>query len=120
MWQRPDAQPTIEQYVNNMEKLMSRRGEYDFICTGHGEDLMDAVYVDKCLACAKQILAGFDGEPLTEKDFTPPPVDKAGKMPKKCPRPGDFIIYEPEFKWTAEYGGVKIVYDIRYKLNSKV
>jgi glyoxylase-like metal-dependent hydrolase (beta-lactamase superfamily II) len=120
MWQRPDEQPTIEQYMNNMEKLMSRRKEYDFICTGHGEDLIDASYVDKCLACAKQILAGFDGEPLSERDIGPPPP-KPGDDPrkKKGPRPGDLIIYDIEFKRIAEYDSVKLMYDIRYKFNSK-
>jgi glyoxylase-like metal-dependent hydrolase (beta-lactamase superfamily II) len=113
-WQRPDVQPTIEQYALNMKKLTARRAEYDHICTGHGEDLMDASYVDKCLACAEHILAGFDGKQM------PPPRSltwEEWNKTQKGPRPGDLVIYDPEFKYAAEYDGVTIMYDIRYKKN---
>jgi glyoxylase-like metal-dependent hydrolase (beta-lactamase superfamily II) len=116
MWQKSEKQPTIETYVSNMEKLMARRGEYDYICTGHGEDLLDGSYIDKCLACAKHILDGFDGE-LLELSPQEDPGEDVSKR-KKGPRPGDLIIYDPEYKRIAEYGGIKIMFDIRYKWNS--
>jgi glyoxylase-like metal-dependent hydrolase (beta-lactamase superfamily II) len=112
IWQKPDAQPSIEQYVANMEKLMARRGEYDHIGAGHGEDLMDASYVEKCLACARKILGGFDGKPMPQR---PPITWEEWNKTKKGARPGDLIIYDPEFKYVAEYDGVTIMYDIRHK-----
>jgi glyoxylase-like metal-dependent hydrolase (beta-lactamase superfamily II) len=111
-WQRADIQPSVEQYTANMEKLMARRDAYDYICSGHGEGLLDASYVDKCLACARKILAGFDGKQM------PPPVAltwEEWNKTKKGARPGDLIIYDPEYKYAAEYDGVTIMYDIRYK-----
>jgi glyoxylase-like metal-dependent hydrolase (beta-lactamase superfamily II) len=116
LWQHSDTQPAVEDYAANMEKLMSRKDEYDYIGAGHGEGLLDASYVDKCLACAKKILAGFDGNriapprALTWDDWT---------KNKKGPRPGDLIISDPEFKYAAEYEGVTIMYDIRYKFKNK-
>jgi glyoxylase-like metal-dependent hydrolase (beta-lactamase superfamily II) len=120
MWQRKDAQPTIEQYVSNKEKLMARRGEFDHICPGHGDKWLDASYVDKCLACARQILAGnIEGEALKHLPQDDPPLPPEALKNKKGPRPGDLIIYDPEFKRIAEYGGVSIQYDIRYRFNPK-
>jgi glyoxylase-like metal-dependent hydrolase (beta-lactamase superfamily II) len=112
LWQRADIQPSVEQYVSNMEKLMTRRDEFDYICSGHGEGLLAGSYVDKCLACAKNILAGFDGEQI------PPPKTvtwEEWNKTKKGPRPGDLVIYDPQYKYAAEYDGVTIMYDIRYK-----
>ena len=41
-WQQDEPQPTIEQYVRNLEKLVARRSEFDHMCWGHGEGLLPA------------------------------------------------------------------------------
>jgi hypothetical protein len=48
-----------------------------------------------------------------------PPLPPEALKNKKGPRPGDLFIYDPEFKRFAEYDGVSIEYDIRYRFNPK-
>lgn len=102
-WQQDEPQPTIEQYVRNMEKLIARRSEFDHVCWGHGESLMDASLVDDCHANALQILSGTEGEPMTLNDDGPE----------------DFVMYKIEFKRISEYKETHIGYDVRYVLDRK-
>ena len=64
-WQQEEPQPTIEQYARNLEKLLARRAEFDHVCWGHGEGLLDASLVEDCLENARQIMSGAEGEPMT-------------------------------------------------------
>lgn len=97
-WQQDEPQPTIEQYARNMEKLMARRGDFDHVCCGHGEGLLEASVVEDCLANARQILAGSEGEPMQLQDDGPE----------------DFVMYKLEFKRVSEYGDTRLGYDVRY------
>lgn len=100
-WQQDEPQPTIERYAQNMEKLLAHRGEFDHICWGHGEGLLDASLVEDCLANARQILAGTEGEPMA-------PMEDG---------PDDFVMHRIEFKRMSLYKGSHIGYDVRYILD---
>lgn len=108
MWQQEAPQPTIQQYIRNVLKVLARRDEYDYICPGHGEDILDAAYVEKCLACASSIIDGNEGEQFVMRQ--PKTVEEAGKGP----RPGDLVVYNLEYKRVASFDGVSIIYDKRY------
>jgi len=97
-WQQRGPQPTIEQYALNMEKLLMHQGEFDHVCWGHGEGLLDASLVNDCLENARRILSGIEGEPMT-------PMEDG---------PEDFVMYEIESKRVSAYKGTNIGYDIRY------
>jgi glyoxylase-like metal-dependent hydrolase (beta-lactamase superfamily II) len=97
-WQQDEPQPTIAQYARNVEKLLARGAEFDQICWGHGEGLLDASLVQDCLANARQILAGAEGEPMA-------PMEDG---------PDDFVMHRIEFKRMSHYKGSHIGYDVRY------
>ena len=100
-WQQEEPQPTIQQYAENMEKLLAHREDFDHVCWGHGEGLLDASLVEDCLANAKQVLSGIEGEPMT-------PMEDG---------PEDFVMYSIESKRVSAYKGTSIGYDIRYVHN---
>ncbi|MBN1459262.1 MAG: MBL fold metallo-hydrolase [Armatimonadetes bacterium] len=97
-WQQDEPQPTIEQYARNMQKLVARRWEFDYVCWGHGDGLLDASLVDDCLANARQILSGVEGEPMV--------LSEDG--------PEDFVMHKLEYKRVSNYGQSHIGYDVRY------
>jgi glyoxylase-like metal-dependent hydrolase (beta-lactamase superfamily II) len=97
-WQQDEPQPTIEQYARNLEKLVARRSEYDYICWGHGESLLDASLVADCLENVRQILAGAKGDPMT--------LNEDG--------PEDFVMHRLEYKRVSTYKGSHLGYDVRY------
>ncbi len=102
-WQQPEPQPTVEQHARNMEKLLKRRGEFDFVCSGHGDGLDDAALVEILLEHDRWIMAGNEGTPfaLRERDPNEPP-------------PEDLVWYQIEYKRTSTFKGTTIGYDIRY------
>jgi glyoxylase-like metal-dependent hydrolase (beta-lactamase superfamily II) len=100
-WQQDEPQPTVERYALNMEKLLRHRGEFDHICWGHGEGLLDASLVEDCLENARRILSGIEGEPMA-------PL-KDG--------PEDFVMHRIESKRVSAYRGTSIGYDVRYVFN---
>ena len=107
-WQQNEPQPTVEQHALNMEKLLKRRNEFDFICSGHGEGLDDASLVDLLLEHDHRILSGLiEGEPLVP----------AGDGPRDGPDPRDFKMHQIEFKRTTVYKGTSLGYDLRYVYN---
>ena len=83
---------SVAQYERNMAKLAARRGEFDQLATG-GFGVIDASWVDKYLANARYILAGHEGEPVTQQQGRPPapPADPSGAIVyrRRFPRPGD-------------------------------
>jgi hydroxyacylglutathione hydrolase len=97
-WQQDEPQPSIEQYVRNLEKLQSHRAEFDHVCWGHGEGLMDASILEDCLGNARQILGGAEGEPM-------------GAMEDG---PEDFVMYRLESKRVSQYKESHLGYDVRY------
>ena len=59
------ATSSVAQYARNMEKLEAHRGDFDRLATG-GFGVIDATWVDKYLATAKAIMAGQEGDPVTQ------------------------------------------------------
>jgi len=82
----------IVQYEKNMQKLMARRSEYDYVCHGHAKEMAYASIVDCCLANAQHILAGNEGEEIQSEGPRPPkrlPVYAMWDPAWDRPRPGD-------------------------------
>jgi hydroxyacylglutathione hydrolase len=107
-WQQNEPQPSIEQHVKNMEKLLDHRKEFDFICSGHAEGLEDASLIDVLLEHNHRILSGLIQGEL---------IFQSGDAPKDGPDPRDFTWYQIEFKRRSVYNGTFIGYDVRYILN---
>lgn len=107
-----DPQPCMEDYRDNLKKLLARRNEFDFICTGHGEALLPGELVERCLANAEHILSGVPGE-LTMPSKGPRPQPE-GDWKWHGPRPGDFQVFLPEYKRLSHFSGTTIEYDLRY------
>jgi hydroxyacylglutathione hydrolase len=101
-WMQPEPQPTIEQHAQNMEKLLKRRPEFDFICWGHGSGLDDASLVDDYLEHDRRILSGL----IEGEQFVMSPDG-----------PADFHMYQIEFKRRSMYKGTGLGYDLRYIRN---
>jgi len=99
-----------------LEKLMAHRHEFDCMFAGGGE--LDADYLDRYYACAKEILKGNYGEPfepvpMKRRDLPPGPNGEL-VYDRRMPRPGDGGAGKdtPKGKlYGLEFGGVGIVYD---------
>jgi len=82
----------IVQYEKNMQKLMARRSEYDYVCAGHAKEMLFASIVDGVLANEQHILAGNEGEPMQFRGPRPEeklPVYAMWDPAWDWPRPGD-------------------------------
>jgi hydroxyacylglutathione hydrolase len=100
-WMQEEPQPTIEQHARNMEKLLQHRKEFDFLCSGHGEELMPASMVETFLEHDNGILSdAIQGEPMT-------PMSGG-------PDPRDFRMYQLEFKRRSSYKNTTLGFDSRY------
>lgn len=102
-WQQNEPQPTVEQHARNMEKLLTRRKEFDFICSGHGEGLDDPSLVEILLEHDHWIMSGHEGVPFENK-----------RRGSDSPPPEDLVWYQIEFKRASNYKETFIGYDIRY------
>lgn len=110
IWQQDEPQPTVEQYVANLEKLMKHREAFDYIASGHAERLEDASLMEDCLENAKRIVAG-------KADARPLEISHEGK--DDAPDPRDFKLYQPEFKRISVWKRSCIGYDLRYVHSKK-
>lgn len=109
IWQQDEPQPTVEQYVANLEKLMRYRGEFAYIASGHADELQDASLIEDCLENARRIINGeAESRPLD-----PHPVESG----EDAPDPRDFKLYQPEFKRISVWKKSCIGYDVRYIRN---
>lgn len=82
----------IVQYEKNIQKLMARRSEYDYVCYGHAKEMVYASIVDCCLANAQHILAGNEGEEIQfggPRPLAKLPVYAMWDPAWDRPRPGD-------------------------------
>jgi glyoxylase-like metal-dependent hydrolase (beta-lactamase superfamily II) len=104
-WQQNEPQPTVEQHAKNMEKLLKRRKEFDFICSGHGEGLDDASLIDVLLEHDRWIMSGNEGAQFEMK------------RGPDSPPPEDLVIYQIEYKRASIYKDTFIGYDCRYVHN---
>lgn len=92
------GQPYVEDYYSNMQKLMKRSNEFDYILTGHGDRVYGKELLEDSLENARHILAGDMGE---EFKLT-------GNEPE------DFHLPEPEFKRKSFYKSSCISFDMRF------
>jgi hydroxyacylglutathione hydrolase len=102
-WQQNEPQPTVEQHARNMEKLLKRRKEFDFICSGHGEGLDGASLLEVLLEHDRWIMSGNEGAQFEMKGGGP-----------DGPAPEDFVMYQIEYKRASSYKDTFIGYDVRY------
>jgi glyoxylase-like metal-dependent hydrolase (beta-lactamase superfamily II) len=125
------ATGSVAQYERNMSKLEAHRSEYDKLATG-GFGVIDATWVDKFLANTQYILAGHEGDPVTQGQGGPgggpggpggtgaTPSDPSAPLTyrRRFPRPGDMA--EPRVNTPSEYlrkmtyDGCGVTYDIRH------
>ncbi len=105
-----------------MKKLAAHRSEFDHLATG-GFGVIDATWVDKFLANTQYILAGHEGEPVTQQQGRPPAPAADPSAPvtyrRRFPRPGDGGAgggpsVPVEFLRKMTYDGCGITYDIRH------
>jgi glyoxylase-like metal-dependent hydrolase (beta-lactamase superfamily II) len=112
---------SVAQYERNMQKLAAHRREFDRLATG-GFGVIDATWVDKFLANTRYILAGHEGEPVSQQGRPPSaPVDPSAQViyRRRFPRPGDGGAgagpSQPlEYLRKMNYEGCGITYDIRH------
>jgi hydroxyacylglutathione hydrolase len=107
-WQQPEPQPTVEHHARNMEKLLTHRREFDFVCSGHGEGLDAAELVDILLEHDHWIMDGHEGTQLERRDNGP-----------DGPDPRDLIMYQSEYKRSSIFKDTFIGYDVRYVFDKK-
>jgi glyoxylase-like metal-dependent hydrolase (beta-lactamase superfamily II) len=103
-WQQPEPQPTVQRHSLSMEKLLRRRREFDFVCSGHGQGLEGAALIETLWENDCRIMSGIERGPMTE----------SGERGEDGPEPDDFVMYQPEYKRVAVYKGVAVGCDIRY------
>jgi glyoxylase-like metal-dependent hydrolase (beta-lactamase superfamily II) len=104
-WMQDEPQPTLEQHAQNMEKLLKRRKEFDFICAGHVQVMGDASLVEDYLEHDRRIMSGLiEGEPMVPHSHAP----------GNGPDPRDFRMHQIEFKRSSVYKATNLGYDLRY------
>ena len=97
-WQQEEPQPSVEVWARNMEKLVARKSEFDHVCCGHGDGLLDGSLVDDCLENARRILSGIEGEQMVLSED----------------RPEDFVMFQLEYMRVSKYEKSQVGYDVRY------
>lgn len=120
---------TVENFKKQLEKLMSIRSEFDYMCGG-SHSMIEADYVERYLENCNQILSGTEGKPLgggpggpggpkggpmdeeIKGDFPEGAIVFERKKPRPCDR-GNGPEDAKEFTRAFEYAGCRIIYDIR-------
>lgn len=112
IYQVEDPQPSVERFSHHLKRLLKRRDEYDWLCTGHGDCLISADVLKSCLENANHILTGELGEmyQMPKGEVSQPKDD----WKWHGPRMGDFKMFLPEYKRVSRYAGTTIEYDMRY------
>lgn len=123
-----NANGSVAQYERNLAKLEAHRSEFDKLATG-GFGVIDASWVDKFLANTRYILAGHEGEPVTQGQRGPGGGPEASAADpnapvtyrRRFPRPGDSaeprVNIPTEFVRKMTYDGCSITYDVRHVQN---
>lgn len=114
---------SVAQFARNMRKIAAHRSEYDKLAGGPG--IFDAAEVDKYLAVAEYVLAGHEGESVTQQPPRQPPPDAAAPTAdskgqviydRRYVRPPDRPKDLPppdENQRQMTYEGRTIIYDVR-------
>jgi len=118
-----NASGSVAQYERNMAKLEAHRKEFDRLATG-GFGVIAASWVDKYLANTRYILAGHEGEPVTQQGGPPgASADATGQIVyrRRFPRPGDSagprVNIPLQYLRKMTYEGCSITYDVRHIQN---
>jgi glyoxylase-like metal-dependent hydrolase (beta-lactamase superfamily II) len=99
IWMQDEPQPTVEQHAANMEKLLARREDYDYICAGHNLVMAASSWVQDYRENDRLILSGEEkGEPMVLPSGTP----------------ADFHVPQREYKMQSLYKNAVLYYDNRY------
>ena len=110
---------SVAHWAAMLEKLMPYRDRFDHLCAG-AWPMMDASIVDNQLACARNILAGNEGERVQPGRFPGEErVDAEGRRiwKRRIPHPGDGpadINRDIEYKRVMRFAGTSITYDVRH------
>ncbi|MBR3396943.1 MAG: MBL fold metallo-hydrolase [Lachnospiraceae bacterium] len=81
---------TIREYLDSLHKLQSREDEFDWLCTGHDEQLEPKTFLDEVTAACEKLVTGE----LSGEDIELPPV--YGDTRAKLIKEKDFTIaYRP-------------------------
>lgn len=117
-----DLSGTVQNFADQLERLMAHRGEFDYLCGG-SDAMISADYVDRYLEACKQILSGVEGKPFERRKpkgkKEDAPQDDRIIYDRKKPRMTDRgTVGGPEgdrdkYLRVMEYAGVSIVYDLR-------
>lgn len=94
-----DPQPSMLLYMESVAKILARREDFDYICTGHGDGLMSGDLVNYTMMAA---LRALDGE-----------LDEPPQHPKR-PGKSPFDGHNPEDNGFIEYKGARIMFNKRY------
>jgi glyoxylase-like metal-dependent hydrolase (beta-lactamase superfamily II) len=110
-------QASVELFEKQLRAIASRRNEFDKLCGGNG--IHEGYWIDRYLECARYILAGHEGLPVSSVTIQEPPKPVPGTKiiyDRMLPRPPDRHYPSPEgqeYRRLMEYAGCKIIYDIR-------
>lgn len=110
---------SVERFARQIQKLVQRRADFDYLCTGFGEPA-DASIVDRLWKNAAYILNGGKCVPVSmPKEFCKvkeTEYDEHGRIvyDRRVPRSGDHMgaPFFPENAHMAEYAGCQIIFDI--------
>lgn len=108
----------VAHWARMLEKLMPVRDQFDRMFGGAGE--IPPQLVENQLACARHILEGNEGEPVSPGHFPGEErVDGQGRRiwKRRVPHPGDGpknINADIEYKREMRFAGTSITYDIRH------
>lgn len=108
---------SVAHWARMLEKLMAVRERFDRVFGGGGE--VPAQLVEEQLACARHILSGHEGEPVSPGRFPGEErLDQQGRRiwKRRLPHPGDGpkdLQAEIEYKRVMRFAHTAITYDIR-------
>lgn len=108
---------SVAHWARMLEKLMAVRDRFDRVFGGGGE--VPAQIVEEQLACARHILSGHEGEPISPGRFPGEErVDQQGRRiwKRRLPHPGDGpkdLHAGIEYKRVMRFAHTAITYDIR-------
>lgn len=103
-----EPQPSMILYVMSMGRLLEHRDAFDYLCAGHGKELLDADVFDDCLIAALRAMHG-------ELDERPPrPEEKGQEKPKRDPKYSPMANKNPEDIGFVQQGGATMMFHKKY------
>lgn len=95
---KDEKQPVVARHASAMEKLLSRKDDFDLICAGHTLVMSPAAIIADYLTHDQLIISKtLTGKEITGFDF-----------------PTDFELPQPAFKRASVYEDTTLLYDVRF------